>query len=108
MTDLSIVSPGLLPAPNQVPDPLFARVLRRLAGSLSANFVILLIVLAGLELQWEADRTANANLFANWNTVLLWTEASRYEKKSQTDAEALYDAITQNPDGVFLWIQNHW
>src|ERR1700736_5936186 len=50
MTDLSIVSPGLLPAPNQVPDPLFARVLRRLAGSLSANFVILLIVLAGLPL----------------------------------------------------------
>ena len=67
-----------------------------------------LIVLAGLELQWEADRQANNNLFTNWEIVLLWTEASRYDQTSQTDAQALYDAITQNPDGVFPWIQLHW
>jgi hypothetical protein len=67
-----------------------------------------LIVLAGLELQWEADRQANNNLFTCWDIVLLWTEASRYDKKSQTDAQALYDAITQNPDGVLPWIQLHW
>lgn len=56
----------------------------------------------------NADLAANPNLTANWVTVRYWDETSRYRQKTQAEAQALYDAITANPDGVLRWIQNHW
>ena len=67
-----------------------------------------LVVLAGLKTKLDTDVTANANLDGYWDIVRAWKETSRYEQKSQADAQALYDAITQDPDGVFLWVQLHW
>jgi len=67
-----------------------------------------LVVLAGLKTKRNADAGANVNLDANWGIVRGWKETSRYDMKTQADAQALYDAITQNPDGVLLWIQLHW
>jgi HEPN domain-containing protein len=67
-----------------------------------------LVVLAGLKTKRNVDAGANVNLDANWGIVRGWKETSRYDKKTQADAQALYDAITQNPDGVLLWIQLHW
>ena len=67
-----------------------------------------LLELAGLKTKRNADAAANANLDANWVTVRAWRETSRYERKTQADAQALYDAITQDPDGVLLWIRLHW
>jgi hypothetical protein len=31
-----------------------------------------------------------------------------FSHKTQAEAQALYDAITQHPDGVLPWIQRHW
>ena len=67
-----------------------------------------LVELAGLKTKRNMDAGANVNLDANWGIVRSWKETSRYDRKTQADAQALYDAITQNPDGVFLWIQLHW
>jgi len=67
-----------------------------------------LVELAGLKSQRNADADANGSLDANWVIVRGWKESSRYEQKTQADAQALYDAITENPDGVLLWIQRHW
>jgi HEPN domain-containing protein len=67
-----------------------------------------LVGLAGLKTTLNTDAAANANLDVNWGIVRAWKEISRYEQKSQADAQALYDAITQDPDGVFPWIQRHW
>ena len=67
-----------------------------------------LVELAGLKTKRNGDAGANVNLDANWGIVRRWKETSRYDQKTQGDAQALYDAITQNPDGVLLWIQLHW
>lgn len=67
-----------------------------------------LVELAGLKTKRNVDASANVNLDANWNIVRGWKEASRYDQKTQADVQALYDAITQNSDGVLLWIQLHW
>jgi HEPN domain-containing protein len=67
-----------------------------------------LIVLAELRAVLEADCKANPNLANNWTTVKQWTEASRYDRKTQQEAQDLYDAITSNPDGVLRWLQARW
>jgi HEPN domain-containing protein len=67
-----------------------------------------LVELAGLRTKRNVDAGANVNLDSNWGIVAGWKETSRYEQKTQADAQVLYDAITQNPDGVLLWIQLHW
>jgi hypothetical protein len=43
-----------------------------------------------------------------WGTVLQWKVESRYLPRTEADARGLYEAITHNPDGVFLWIKNFW
>lgn len=67
-----------------------------------------LLEFAGLKTERNADAARNVNLDANWVTVRAWKETSRYELKTQTEAQALYDAITQDPDGVLPWIRLHW
>jgi hypothetical protein len=68
----------------------------------------LLVVQANLKLALDALTAANGNFSGNWGTTKDWEETSRYQQKTQAEAQALYDAITANPDGVILWIQIHW
>ena len=70
--------------------------------------IVQLVKCAGLEDQRDRDAHANRNLSINWDIVRAWNETSRSSQKTQAEAQGLYDAITQNPDGVFLWIQRYW
>ena len=79
-----------------------------------------LIDLAGLRDELNAKHAASAAAAAAsggppgsllaiyWGTVMQWKVTSRYETKTESDARSLYEAITNNPDGVLLWIQNYW
>jgi hypothetical protein len=67
-----------------------------------------LVVLAGLKAARDTDNAANPNLANNWTTVLQWTVDSRYGRKTQQEAQDIYDAITNHPDGVLPWIQARW
>jgi HEPN domain-containing protein len=67
-----------------------------------------LVALAGLEVVLDADLAANPALDANWTVVLDWEETSRYEQKTQAEAQALYDAVANHPNGILAWIRNHW
>jgi hypothetical protein len=67
-----------------------------------------LLKLANLEPTLDADTAANAALSANWGAAKDWTETSRYEQRTQPEAQALFDAIDSQPDGVLQWIRNHW
>jgi hypothetical protein len=51
---------------------------------------------------------ANVQLGANWLIAKDWSEATRYRLSTQQEAEALFDAITNNSDGVLTWVKNHW
>jgi len=67
-----------------------------------------LVQLAELKTARDADCAANPTLDGNWATVVQWTEASRYDRKTQQDAQDLEEAITNLPDGVFPWVQARW
>ena len=61
-------------------------------------------------LKAELDRNALANLAfsGNWGFAKDWRETSRYEQNTQGKAQTLYDAITNNLDGVLPWIRLRW
>jgi HEPN domain-containing protein len=63
---------------------------------------------AGLVDQRKAARDANLDLAANWSIVGEWSESSRYERKTETDARDLFNAITDPTNGVLPWIKLHW
>jgi HEPN domain-containing protein len=67
-----------------------------------------LLKLADLETAFANDAAANATLSINWSFVTDWDEASRYQQKSQAEAQRLYDAIADNANGVLSWIRLHW
>ena len=67
-----------------------------------------LVELAGLKPQLNLELAANPTFVGLWGTATLWKETSRYEQKTQPEADALYLAITDNADGVMRWIRNYW
>ena len=67
-----------------------------------------LIQLAGLTAELGKTQATNANLQLNWLVAKNWKETSRYEEKTAVEARGLYEAITNEPDGVLRWIRNFW
>ncbi len=67
-----------------------------------------LAALANVKPQLDIDAAANPVLSGNWGVAKDWEETSRYEQKTQAQAQALYDAITNDPDGVLPWIRMRW
>jgi HEPN domain-containing protein len=67
-----------------------------------------LVKLAGLRVELDIACGANTTLDNFWKVTKDWKETSRYEEKSETEAKALYEAVNNNPDGVFRWIQTRW
>jgi len=70
--------------------------------------LVKLVNLAGLDAEFGAARGANAALDNFWVVTKEWKETSRYEEKPEAEARALYEAVSDNPNGVFRWIQSHW
>jgi hypothetical protein len=67
-----------------------------------------LVGLAGLDPALKV-RIAGGGAFPGfWGIAKDWKETSRYEFKAQADAEQLYEAIAQEPDGVLAWIRTVW
>ena len=54
------------------------------------------------------DTKRNPVLEDNWRVVKDWTEESRYQRVPATKAIGLYNAVTDQSDGVFTWLQLHW
>ena len=67
-----------------------------------------LLHLAGLDAVLSVDIAAASPLGANWAVVNKWSEQSRYQHRTQNDAEALCNAISDNINGVMKWIRTHW
>jgi HEPN domain-containing protein len=67
-----------------------------------------LLKAAGLKPVLDADTLANRIFLGNWGIAKDWQEVSRYEQRTQTEAQTLYDAITNRPDGVLPWIRIRW
>ncbi len=67
-----------------------------------------LLNLAGLTAALAADMQADPDLSAKWGWVEQWSESSRYERRSKSEARELYEAITDKKHGVLTWIRSRW
>lgn len=66
-----------------------------------------LVRTAGLERKLD-EEMENPDFAVNWGIVKDWTEASRYEKHTDKEAQALYSAVVHRRQGVLRWIRRHW
>jgi hypothetical protein len=81
---------------------------KRFASDCYTHDIEVLVKLAGLKPTRDADAGANALLGTNWLIVKDWSESSRYQRNTHPQAQELYNAITDNTNGVLPWIKAHW
>jgi hypothetical protein len=67
-----------------------------------------LVKTAGLTAQRDADAAADPEMEANWLVIKDWSEESRYERKTNAQAQQLISAITDPAHGVLPWINQRW
>jgi HEPN domain-containing protein len=67
-----------------------------------------LVKTAGLTAQRDTAAATDPDLQANWGVVKDWTEESRYERKTQAQAQRIIAAITDTAHGVLPWIKQRW
>lgn len=61
------------------------------------------------ELRASMDSESDPVFQANWNTVKLWEEESRYRSDvTEDEARSLWQAIVDESNGVLQWIQSRW
>jgi hypothetical protein len=67
-----------------------------------------LVRLAGLKAELDAKLASDPVFRLNWLITIQWRVETRYTTKLQADAEALYNAVTQDPGGVLPWLRAYW
>jgi len=67
-----------------------------------------LVKSAGLKADLDNQLIKDKNMEVNWALVKDWTEASRYEERTKTEAQNLYDAVVDKKHGVLQWISQIW
>lgn len=67
-----------------------------------------LVKAAGLRFTRDTDVAANRLLGINWEYAKAWKEISRYQEKTEFDARRLYEAVTDDVNGVLPWVKARW
>ena len=56
----------------------------------------------------QKKREAAPQFEINWRTIKDWKVDSRYERRSEKQAWAIYTASTEAANGIMPWIEEHW
>jgi hypothetical protein len=67
-----------------------------------------LVKIAALDQQLLAAEDFSDDFRVNWAMVKDWSEDSRYEERSGTEARGIIKGIDAKPNGVLEWIMQHW
>jgi HEPN domain-containing protein len=67
-----------------------------------------LLRVSGLEEDFLRAKASDQALSESWDTVVQWSEQSRYERVSKTDSLNLYKAVTDAHHGVLPWLKTRW
>jgi hypothetical protein len=81
---------------------------KRFSEKCFTHNLIDLIDVAGLKKEHEDLLKTNPAFALYWGVAKKWTEAARYQQKSEKEARELDEAITNDPDGVLRWIRTNW
>lgn len=87
--------------PYQVPSP-------DLVKKLYTHEFQALIGLANLNADLGITQGADLDFAANWRLVDEWSEVSRYDSFTHSDAAELIEAITDPDHGILEWIESRW
>ena len=87
--------------PNAIPDKTFV-------NKIYEHNLVSLFSLAGLMIEFEDARKANAQLEAAWGIVSKWTEVSRYQLWDGFIASNMVEAVINPQHRVYQWVKNHW
>ena len=68
----------------------------------------LLIDLAYLRREHTARANDGSAFGGNWGIVKDWDSQTRYDEKTQGDADDMLRAVTDPQDGVLTWLRNYW
>ena len=63
---------------------------------------------AELRVRLQAEMISDPAFADNWRTARAWSERSRYERWSVTQADRLYRAVADRRHGVLRWLRQHW
>lgn len=64
--------------------------------------------IAGLEIAMNRAFDLDSRFNVNWGVVKDWTESSRYDRHTSTEARDLLRAITDKKSGVMQWLRQRW
>jgi hypothetical protein len=67
-----------------------------------------LVKLADLNLLLASAGRSDPQLDLNWTTVKDWSEVSRYQVWTETEAVDMFQAVADRNHGVLQWIKQHW
>ncbi len=67
-----------------------------------------LLRVAGLEELLRDTMNEQPQFATNWLIVRNWSEGSRYERPSKSEAEALLSALQGRKYGVIRWLKKRW
>ncbi len=67
-----------------------------------------LLTISLLRRRFEENRKDDPRLAANWAIITDWNVESRYDQIDPVRAVAMVGAVSEEPSGVFVWIQKHW
>lgn len=70
--------------------------------------VSVLVRVAGLNDSLVQEMSIDADFASKWNVVKDWSEASRYEEWSATQATAMVHSVGDPTSGVLRWIRPFW
>ena len=73
------------------------------------NLEKLIKTVRGLDTAFQQAWQNNAQFRARWGVVNQWTVESRYDLTiGRQTAKDMIEAVTDRPDGVLEWFQQHW
>ncbi|MGF9648707.1 hypothetical protein AAIH32_12065 [Pseudarthrobacter oxydans] len=64
--------------------------------------------IAGITSALQARQQSDTAFAVNWRLVTEWSEASRYEIKTEIEAREMMTAVTHRVRGVLPWIRKQW
>jgi hypothetical protein len=67
-----------------------------------------LVKIAALDQQLLAAEDFSDDFRVNWAMVKDWSEDSRCEERSESEARGIIKGIDAKPNGVLEWIMQHW
>jgi HEPN domain-containing protein len=81
---------------------------KRLVNDTYVHDLKKLVVTAKLDDELE-NREIESQIFKeHWRIVSSWSEQARYEMIVKDLADAIRIAVTDEENGVFKWLKNHW